>query len=244
MIFFKNIKLPSDFNKRWVNYLQIPTIDVRTVEQYFSLPKSQREYFGMYKTPFALPSEMFDKTIEGWDTFYFKIRQEYPIQYFFRYWLLSLDNPLCLFFSRYIIWPLAGFKRSVNLWFNPIHPRWRASLPRHKYCDVTELVVISNFALIQDFYWEEVVDGFVDWTADEPHRAFHSKLVTYIQWIEHDIPKLKEQLTQSISNASSTPLEGGYYEKYKESISIEKEIQDRETEILIWFAENRGFFWS
>ena len=240
----KAIKSPS-FLSKTKNWFKIPYVNVSSVEDYLSLSKEDREWHGLYKLPYALPSEFFDKTKKGWDFFNSYIKKTYPIQYFFRRWAFSSDNPLywaymCLY------WPFRDFKYAIRLWFNPLHPRWRASLPRHKCCDISELVVTSNFALIRDFYWEEVVDGWVDWTADKIHKDFHDTLVRHVDWIEKGLPELEEMHSKSLANAVSdfSATKEDYNTKYKKTIEIEKEKRDKETEILIWFIENREFFWT
>ena len=234
---FKALRNPKEF-------FRVPFVNVNA-EEYFSLPKTQREHNGFYRVPFALPSELFDPTAKGWDYFYTEIRKQYPIQYFFRQWLFSTDNPLYCFLKLYILWPLRDFKYATKRWFSPLYPRWRASLPRHEYSDISELVVTSNFALIQDFYWEEMVDGFIDWEGDDSHKEFHKQIKSYIHWIEKELPDLEETYSKELKKASSFTGEYAEYDvKYKEVICLEKEKEDKTTEILTWFITNRGFFWT
>lgn len=227
-----------------VPWYKLPYVDVSSVEEYFSLPKTKREKFGLYLRPFALPWEIFKSSSQekGWDFFYSEIKKQYPLQWFFRHWLFDFDNPCISIFYKYVFWPWKDFKYAVKRWFNPCHPRWRKSLLRHQYKDIQELVVVSNFALIRDFYWEEVVEGFVDWQADVQHREFYDQLVANVRWIEDTFPKLDEKYYQFLSEASKT--EGDYHTKYKNSNAIEKEIEDHKTEILTWFIKNRHFFWT
>jgi hypothetical protein len=239
------LKLPSFFKKTVWRWFKLPYVSVSSTEEYFSLPKNQREKFGLYLIPFALPWEIFKDVSqkEGWDYFYSKIKEQYPLQWFIRRWLPSLDNPVVSVAYKYIIWPYTDIKYSIKRWFNPLHPRWRASLPRHQYKDIQELVVDSNFALIRDFYWEEVIDGVVDWSSTEEYETFHNQLVINVNWIENELPALNKQHEESLSKAFlNTKAE--YYTKYEEVAKIEKEIHDKTTEILTWFIENRAFFWT
>lgn len=225
---------------RWY---EVPWVDTRSVSEYFALPKKDREWYGLYKLPYALPWERPGiDTEQGWDSFYVEIKKQYPVQYFFRQWLFSFDNPVYSFWMSSFYFPFREFKYAVKRWFNPIHPRWRASLPRHAYCDISELLVNSNFALIRDFYWEEVVDGFVDWQSTEDHRTFYTELITYVRWIEEGLPELEERYSKSLANVSRSSED--YHAKYKETFKIEQEKYEKETEILIWFAKNRSFFWT
>lgn len=213
---------------------KIPYCKVNTVEDYFQLPKKEREYKGFYKVPCALPNSLFknNKSEKTWDDFYAEIKRLYPIQYFLREYLPSLDNPiLCAYYN---------IKSKIRLFFNPVFPRWRKSLPRHEYADLIEFVPKSNFALILDFYYEEVLNGIVDWEADEPHREFLIKLKEHVAWIETG-KKLKEnQLVEAISN-QFTVVEFTEADKVR---TIEEEIFNRDTDVLNWLIANRGIMWT
>jgi len=219
-------------------------VKVNSVEEYFALPKQDREVHGFYRIPYALPWERFQSTETGWDAFYKKIKKEYPVQYFFRHWLPSLDNPIVSIFKRYVSWPLNDLKYNIIRWIKPVHPRWRKSLPRHKYADISHLIVESNFALICDFYHEEVVSGWVDWESDEPHKTFYNKLVEYVNWIEKERSKIEDSYWEAMDISGKNVEPTSYSIKYAEPNKIETLRLSKETEILTWFINNRGFFWS
>ncbi len=237
-----NVKELFRRSKGQTRWYEVPYITVSSVKEYFALPKTDREWHGFYMTPFGLPWERLGDKIEGWDAFYDKIQKEYPIQYFFRRWIFSSDNPLYWAFMCHVWWPLRDTKYSIKRWFNPLYPRWRNSLPRHKYCDITEHFVTSNFALIQDFYWEEMIDGVIDWEGDTSHKEFYRQIKAHIDWIEKGLPELEEKFSKELETVSS--LSGEYSIKYKEILALEQQKQDKETEILVWFVNNRGFFWT
>ncbi len=238
----KELLQRSTGSTRWY---EVPSIKVSCVDEYFALPKSEREWFGFYKLPVALPWELIPNrpNERGWDSFYEQISKEYPIQYFFRRWCFSADNPIFWVYRMYLWWPLRNFYYATKRWCKPLHPRWRACLPRHEYCDISELIARSNYALIQDFYWEEMVDGFVDWDGDDQHKEFYKQIKGYVEWIEKNLPKLKEDCSNALIKASESK-ETDYKTKYAEFNRLEKVIYDKETEILEWLANNRGFFWT
>lgn len=95
------MKIKSIFNSNKIN--------VRSVSEYFSLPKNKREFFGAYILPSSLPCEMFSGEKEGWDSFYKKIKTEYPFQWFFRVWMFSYKNPIFKFF-KIILWKFYSVK--------------------------------------------------------------------------------------------------------------------------------------
>ena len=215
-------------------------LHVDSVQEYFSLSKSEREVFGFYKMPFSLPWSIYDDN-DGWDAFYKKIAKEYPIQYFFRVWLFSFSNPLYAFAKRRVCWPYANLRAAIHHLLKPCCPRWRKTLPRQRYSDIVNLIVESNFNLILDFYYEEVENGHVDWQADDDHRKFYNTLVNTVKWIEHE-QKILEQKSMDILAIALKDKQ--YKEKHSEYDAIEKQIEDKKTEILKWMIENREYFWT
>lgn len=228
------------------------TIHCNSVEEYFNLPFPEREYKGLYKVPISLPSELFSNTrnpVKGWDSFYKQIQKEYPIQYFFRHWLTSYDNPVYKFFRETFYWPFVVYKSKLRLFFSPCHPRWRKVLPRTKYSDITELVVEANFALILDFYYEEVENGWVDWSSTKEHKAFYDQLVSNVNWIVSERRELDEAISKELTKANKKQVykkDGhlDYYATYKKLHRLEDEKKNKETKILIWFIENKDRFWT
>jgi hypothetical protein len=225
------------------------TINVKSVDDYFSLPKNEREYFGLYKKPFMLPWEHIGIGVEkGWDHFYDHIRKEYPIQYFIREWIPSMDNPLIYAYKKYISCPIREMKYTLSNFISPCFPRWRKVLPRHKYSDIANVMVESNLALICDFYHEEVIDGNIDWGHNEEHKKFYTELVENVNWIEHERHKIdrmmREALTEAVKNKIKKNEKNDYFETYADYNNLEKHKIDKETEIIKWFIDNRDFFWT
>lgn len=209
------------------------TINIKSVEEYFSLPKKEREYFGFYKTPLFLPSEMFTLNVKGWGSFYEEIKKQYPIQWFFREWMFSSENPIYFLLKIQCYMRYLNFKYAVQNFIKPSFPRWRKTLPRHKYSDISEVFVDSNLNLILDFYHEEVSKGYIDWEYDESYKTFHSTLVSYVKWIEEE--------KVEISNKMDNCLLERQFADYN---NLEEIIKNKESEILKWFVDNRDFFWT
>jgi hypothetical protein len=248
-IISKTIQFPP-LTKSKFNFLKLPHIKINSVDEYFSLPKKEREKFGFYLLPLSLPFTFFnrDNKTKGWKDFYAQLKKEYPVQYFFRHWLVSYENPVYSFVNSKILWPLKDLKWKIVRHFNPCYPRWREVLPKHKYIDIVELVVESNFALIRDFYYEEVEKGFVDWKADDKHKKFHKELLNAIKWIETERKLHLDKADDALSHATKTPIEKkgkfDYKATYKTYNKLEEELKNKDTKILTWFIENREFFWT
>lgn len=219
------------------------------MENYFNLPRNEREVYGLYKVPLSLPCDIFDEHQQkGWTEFYSRIKREYPLQWLFRYWMFSYENPLYKYFKE-VYWKTKDIKSCVRLFISPCHPRWRKVLPRHRYSDITELIITANFALILDFYYEEVENGWVDWSSTKHHQKFYDQLTEYVKWIEEDSKNLEEKITKALTDATVKKIykkDGSfdYEQTYKKLHRLEEEKQKKETEILKWFVDNRDRFWT
>jgi hypothetical protein len=226
-------------------------LNVNRIEEYLSLPKEEREFFGLYKIPHSLPwspLKAVGRGLDEWDKFYKIIKKEYPMQWFFRYWLFSYDNPVYLFFKS-IHWSLRDFRWAFKNFINPNYKRWRASLKRHEYKDISTLIEDSNFALILDFYHGEACKGWINWEYDEPHKNFYNKLLEYVNWIEKERPKLEIEISEELSNSTENPVLDGekgfdYFETYKKLHELEKQLEEKTSEIIKWLVDNRAFFWT
>jgi len=234
------------FNKRLFDSKYMLPRDVGnvfTTEDYKALPKEKRERNGFYLVPFGLQiniGELRSKKTE-WDRFYDYIRQEYPLQWFARYWLTSWNNPVYAFLKlRYM--KFQEVKYTIKRFVKPYFPRWRKSCRRQDYKDICSLIVDSNFALILDFWYEEVINGNVNWESDIEHKTFYNELKKAVKYIEIDRKNLSDKADEELTKA--TKRKGSYEQKYGKLNKIEADIKTKDTEVLIWFVNNRDFFWS
>jgi hypothetical protein len=210
--------------------------DFEKVEDYFNLPKEEREYKGFwYRVPYywTFDPKTFmtgDSLSAQWDK---EIRKRYPIQWFFRDWLFSTDNPV----YRAIVfpyWRLRDFYWNLRAWIKPMQKRTvKASRPFH-YSDICGLIESVNFAMLLDFYHEDYIkNDFIDWKAQENQAEFERKLIEYVKELEVEIPA-KEKISDS-------HVDSGEYEK---SWSVDEEIAKKKEEILVWMIKNRDHFWT
>lgn len=217
-------------------------VKVNSVEDYFSLPKSEREYRGFYKKPYALEWDFFTGE-KGWTAFYKEIKKQYPIQWFFREWMFSLDNPIYRVFYtlRHKYWDI---KYAIKNFLKPVYPRWRKTVPRHKYADGVYLIIESNFNLILDFYYNDIIGGYVDWESDEDHKTFLKEVKDAVRWIEVERQELNDICDRELTLALNNKEEKDYNKRYKTHDEIEKQIFDKETSIINWMVAKRSFFWT
>ena len=228
--------------------LKIPYIHIDSVDEYFALPNKEREYCGLYRKPMALPAAGFFRKYskhnndgKGWLDWENQIKKDDPIQWFFREYVTSTNFPPALFAKR-IKWKVDGWYHNTKRFLNPVHPRFQKAYPRWIYSDITEAIVRINFALILDFWHEEIVDGCVDWESDCQHKKFYKYLEKYVDWIENSYKITQDAEFKAMCEGNDSDLP--YEEAYKESHRLEKLIEDKETEILTWMLKNRKYFWS
>jgi hypothetical protein len=224
-------------------YKTFPYVQVHDVNEYFNLDKSKREKFGIYLKPHSLPCDFLEDDKLGWREFDRRIKHLYPIQGWFREWFLSSDNAVYWFFYK-LNRNIRDIKNNIRRFFRPSHPRFRKAYPRHKWHDLKEAIVDINFALIQDFYHEEISKDFVNWDCTEEHKAFRAWIEDAIFWIEKAEPQAQKDLDTAFKNVDKKNKNLPYEEKYAEVNRIEKTIEETNTRILKEMIEHRGFFWT
>jgi len=172
-------------------------------------------------------------------------------------------------FGIWDVWDILPYK--WNMWyydklkpiFKPCNKKIRNSIPK-KWCDISGLIVNVNFEFIKQFYEDEYVDGFVDWTATENHKEFAEWLELSYKWITKRRPQLEKERDDAYPKRSGDFLdsfieitdENGkklyqfkddgipYEEKYAEVNRLEELIEERDTEILKQLIKRREYFWT
>lgn len=225
------------------NNKHFPYVSVRTVSDYFNLPKEKRTKWGVYLKPYALPISFFDETKEGWTEWSNQIRKEFPIQGWFREWFLSWDNPLYAFVRR-IQMRLNDIKYAIKNTFDPGGKRYRKVWPRHKWMDIVEVLRESNFALILDFWYDEVQANTVNWEVDDQRIEFYNWLSKSVFWIEKARKQAEENYYSELSIASDKRGDLSYEERYGKTNELEKFIQDTDNRILTELMQYREYFWT
>jgi len=224
----------------------LPYVDVKSVEEYFSLPKEKREKYGLYLMPFSLPLEI-DEMASGGETsfkrFYKEIRRCYPIQWFFREYLFDVDNPVYYWAWFKPYHRMRDTYHNIRRFIRPEHPRFRKVYRRYEYRDLVEVIPETLFAMIQDFWYEEVLNGYVDWHSDESHQEVYDFLKNAVEWTEKIRPEIDKKIREEYS-AVKNKRGKTYDEKYGEINRLEKLIFDKETEILKKLLDYRERMWT
>lgn len=182
-----------------------------------------------YKSPDAMSSK-------GWVIWRNKIKRQYPVQYFLRefctdsaYWIKrNWDN---------IYW-------TVYSWFKPAHPMIRKAIPR-RWSDLTETMVNVNLAAILQFK-EEADGSIVNWDSDEEHRNFKKWLEDAAYYVLYGRKRLEQQLAAAYPKDHSfeNPSPLSYEELYGEVNRLEKELWEKDTQIIKEMIDRRDYFWT
>lgn len=224
------------------NFLKLsPTVKASTCEEYFSLPKSQRERYGLYIVPFAMKWNNYPAEPSEWSKWETEIRKHYPVQGFIREVVWDAIDTWLM--RCRLTW--LSISSSVQNFIRPAHPRFRKVYPRHKFMDLTDGFVRINHALILDFYYEEALSGIVDWDSEDSHWTFYKQLEGYVKAIEVTLPDLDQQMHRELSRGANPENHTkSYNERYGRFNELEKQRFDLQTEIIVWAINNRGYFWT
>lgn len=225
-----------------INYVKADSVD-----GYFAKPKSEREknilFLKLYRKPYALPWEGFGNNGEsGWEAWDKRIKKEYPIQWFFREWLPSYDNPIYAFFGR-LKMKISDFRYGLKNWLFPPYSRTLKAARPFGWRDMDTRLVDINFALILDFYYEEYLDSHIDWE-HESHRDFSTELKEMVHFIEIRIPEAKKEIQNIYSKIKTDTPKEERDAIWNKTDKIDQGIAEIEMAILTWLLKNKDKMWT
>jgi hypothetical protein len=218
-------------------------VSVNSVDEYFALPTNEREHWGLYRKPYALPMDkLLGGNLRGWDAWEKQIKSQYPVQWFFREWFTSYKNPVYSFIMGFY-YNYTELKYAIKRFIKPFYPRFRKAFPRHKYSDVSEVLRNVNFALLLDFWYEEMVDGVVNWNSNQTHKKFYRDVKNAVKYIEVERPALEKKSTDELLKTISKK-KGTFDERYAKYDALEEKINQKDRELLVWMMQQREMFWT
>lgn len=207
-----------------------------TVAEYLLSPVSERYRYGFwYIRPFALEWN-------EWDLFDRMIAAQHPIQYRLREW----SSEVAGFFARAWRSVRCGYR-----WlFHPCHPSVRAAV-RRDWQDLDSVMEDVCFAIIREFR-QEMIDGWVDWSATERHREFEAWIIDAVDYLDRRRPDLQKSVGDlEMPECGLGVILGGdsdakaAFRKWSEAHTrIESEIEALDTKYLTEMIQKRGFFWT
>lgn len=238
-----DIKALKLVGKRITGPIFLKHVDVNSVDEYFALPIGEREHWGLYRKPYALPMDkLLGGKVKGWDAWEKEIKCQYPIQWFFREWCASYKNPVYSFIMD-LHYNFTELKYAIKRFLKPSYPRFRKACPRHRYSDASEMLRNVNFALILDFWYEEMVDGVVNWNYNNVHKKFYRDVKNAVKYIEVERPALEKKSTDELIKATSKN-KGTFDERYGKHDALELKINQKDKELLVWIMQQREMFWT
>jgi len=170
-------------------------------------------------------------------------------------------------FGKWNIFPYRWsmyYYNNIRTIFSSKNKKIRAFVLR-EWVDITSLIVDVNFAMIKQFYEDEYLLGTIDWEkSSDTHKQFEQWLKEAYTYVSYKRPTLEAERDSSypfFTNSFSEMFElsedsdgkkrytlkndGIPYEiKYNNLIKIEKEITDKDTEILKQMIDYREYFWT
>lgn len=231
---------------------------INKVSEYKSLPKKEREWFGLYQIPYSMEISSLnfvenkkEDNDEGWNGFYSYVKKEYPIQYFFREYL----GDIIFYFWNAKIMSKYGETWHSKIWarlFNDRQKYLRKVIP-YTWCDKPELFTEIVFAMLVNYVEGERCFEIIDFDHHESDKEIKKYIIESYDIIKIQIPKLKEQESRAYNNiklrkveAKNQDIQGMdlYNFIYKEVHDIENTIQQKEEFVLQGFLKHRQSLWT
>jgi hypothetical protein len=131
----------------------------------------------------------------------------------------------------------------LKSFFIPQHKKIRAAIPR-TWTDLVDTIREVNFAMVVEFYEDEYLDGYTDWSATEEHKEFERWLIMAYDYIKIKRPAIEKEYWNSFPDLSNGAEGKSYKELYGETNRLEKEVTDKDTELLVQIVSRRGMFWT
>jgi hypothetical protein len=130
----------------------------------------------------------------------------------------------------------------LNPILNPQNSRYRAVIPK-TWLDVDCLMENVNFEFIKGFYEDEFLQSAVDWNYNEKHKKFALWLKKSYKYLTVKRPELELKIENSYPKELPELL-STRKKIYSKIEKLEKELFDRDTQLLKEFVEYRKFFWT
>ncbi len=254
------------------NYFSIPEVKTTNLQEYLSLPKSEREhtilFVKFYKLPYALPfggdfnCNVLDENgqqyprEQGWKEFKHFVKTQYPIQYFVRETIPTVFYSLR---SKLGYWKWKDFYyNNIRTIFHPFNNNSRKIIGR-SWKDFQTSIVEVNFAIVNDLVSQEYKDInslYIDYLANitptnsnsETQNSFDQDWFNFRSQLFNCwkyINEKRPKLVSDIENSYPTPDQKGTIEQlYGKQNMLEKQLEEQDSLWLSWIISNRQYFWG
>lgn len=202
------------------------------LSEYKKLSKSERECFGLYRTP-----EFYEMNGESFEDYW---KSNYPIQF-------SIRNSWENFWITFSVWK---DKIIDNTW-RRLFPKnkWaRKSIP-HTYSDKVELIKDFLFASIVDFVENEPVE-FTDWEADKVHTDAFRRINKCYAFIKKEMPEKQNKIDELMDDLYGDRELGDFFsedvedEMFDEINKLSKDLEDEIQFYCVEIVSLRNFLWT
>ena len=123
-------------------------------------------------------------------------------------------------------------------------PRIKKVYKKTAYKDLKEIIIDINFAIILDFWYEQIKKSEFNPFSDT-HEDFYTWIENTVHYIENERPLLINKINQSLDEASShISVTGDTIKLYKDYGTLSTELSDRDSQILNDLIKYRFYFWT
>jgi len=206
--------------------------NVSNLSEYKKLSKSEREWFGLYKTP-----ELYEFDGDSFEDYW---KQNYPIQFFVRN---SSEN----FWITLSVWK---DKLIDNTW-RRIFPKnkWARKIIPHTYSDKVELIKDFLFASIVDFIENEPI-GYTDWNSSKTHNDAFRRINKCYDFIKKEMPKKQNKIDELSDDLYGIKDINNFYtidqedELFNQINKLSNELEDEIQFYCVEIVSLRNFLWT
>jgi hypothetical protein len=180
-----------------------------------------------YVKPFAL-------SMEDWEAFDNKVKKNYPVQYFFRnflvvkYWILKRK-------INDFVWKLRHYVK------NP-RTEMRDIVFPSRYEDLPEIIINFNIQIVKELVErEKYFEHFESQLKARNKRGqFERDLKKYYHYVTVTREEMTKEVADLLSKDNMLPFKKGSNLWTKKIKKIEK----LDEEMIIWIAKYRQYFWT
>ena len=167
----------------------------------------------LYKEPFALEWK-------EWDKFYAYIKEEHPVQYFFRY---TLNVYLGQWENRFkdFYYKVKGY------FFNPRKEMRDSLFPPH-YVDLTHIISEFHFEAIREFVEKDKCFELNAYSTREG-KKFQKQLEAHYAYVTLERPVLNKNI---------------FTTDRKINVKNVKTLEKKDKKLCMWVIENKDYFWT
>ena len=201
------------------------------LSQYKKLPKSEREYFGIYRTP-----EFYEMNGDSFEKYW---KQKYPMQFFVRN---SSEN----FWITLSVWK---DKIIDNTW-RRLFPKnkWARKIIPHTYSDKVELIKDFLFASIVDFIENEPTE-FTDWESSKPHSDAFKRINRCYEFIIKEMPETQIKIDELLNDLYEGKELGDLLNEkedkmFNEISKLSNELEEKIQFYCVEIVSLRNFLWT